>query len=870
MPRTRTCVRLGVLLAGLALVAGAPLLVGQLRERHAGDDEERRERAEGGPQRPADWFWAQRVNADGTWPQARYDAAVNATLAERDGALRASAGPMQWENVGPYNIGGRVTALDATPGGATLWLGAADGGVWKSGDGGANWTCMTDRNSFASIGALAVDPSNPDVVWVGTGEANGSVDSYDGNGLWVTTDAGASWNFRGLGAAGRISSVVVDPADPQHVLVGVMGRQFSTGPDRGLYRTLDGGTTWDQVLFVSDSTGVSDIAMNPLHPDTVFCSTWERVRRNTYRRAYGPECGIWRSVDRGATWTRMTSGLPVPSDDVGRIGLAVSRSRPSIVHAQISSGAASGYVGLGWYRSTDGGTTWTKRDVGTTFRNAFGGFAWYFGENGVDPLNADHVYALGVSMLQSFDGGATWSGVGGSMHVDHHALWLDPASSTRYVVGNDGGLYWTNDGSNFAKSLNLPITQFYAGEVDPTDATKLYGGAQDNSSIKTATGPSGWFTILGGDGFYQLVDPVNPNIVFSEWQYCCSNSGFRRSTTGGPSGATTSGWVSSDRFGWSTPICMDPSDHNVLLAGSQYVYKSTDNGLTWAKVSGDLSTNPVTQLLYGTITTLAISPASSSVYYAGTDDGRVWRSLNAGASWDDISAGLPKRWVTRVVPDPANALGVYVTHSGYTSDDQATLVHRSLNQGGSWTNVSGNLANMPANDLVVDPANPQRLYLATDTGVWTTADGGAWWYALGSGLPLQVIADLVLHAGSRQLFAFTHGRSTWKLDLGAMPLAAGPDAPPARLALSAPWPNPARESLRLTLDLPRNERAEVAVFDVVGRRVASLDPGAPGAGRRTIRWDRRDAAGHLARAGVYYVRATSGGASVSRRVVLAD
>lgn len=867
MPRSTPLLRIALALAALALVAAVAVFStrapggagGAVREKIRG----------GGRLAPADWFWQQRVNADGTWPQDRYDAAVAAAMAARDGALTTSAA-LAWENVGPYNIGGRVTALDATPAGATLYLGGADGGVWRSDDGGANWACLTDRQSFASIGALAVDPSDSNTVWVGTGESNGSVDSYDGNGLWLTKNGGATWQHRGLAFAGRIGSVVVDPADPQHVLVGVMGRQFSTGPERGLYRTLNGGQTWTRVLFVSDSTGVSDIAINPVHPDTIFCATWERVRRDTYRRAFGPECGIWRSVDRGATWTRMTAGLPVPGDDVGRIGLAISPSRPSTIHAQIGSGSISGYVGLGWYRSTDGGTTWAKRDVGTTFRNAFGGFVWYFGENGVDPANPDHVYAMGVSMLQSFDGGANWSTVGAAMHVDHHALWINRANPNHYVVGNDGGLYWTTNGSTFTKSLNLPITQFYAGEVDPTNATRLFGGTQDNNSLMTSSGPSEWFPILGGDGFHQLVDPVDPNVVFTEWQYCCSKSGFRRSTSGGPSPVATSGWVNTDRFNWNTPICIDANDHNVLLAGSNFVYKSTDNGLTWAKTSGDLTTNPAALVVYGTITTVAISPANSGVYYAGTDDGKVWRSTNSGLNWVDISAGLPKRWVTRVVPDPFNALGVYVTHSGYTADDQATLVHHSANQGDTWTNVSGNLANVPANDLVVDPADAQRLYLATDVGVWTSADGGGYWYALGVGLPLQVIADLVLHAGTRQLFAFTHGRSAWKLDLGAMPLAAGPAAPPARLALAAAGPNPARGSVRLTLDLPRNERVEVAVFDLLGRRVATAFSGAPGAGRHAIAWDGRDAAGRPARAGVYFVRAVAGDATASRQVVLAD
>ncbi len=884
MLRLATPARLAALLAAALLVTAVALDAPRPRP-GAGEREARHGRQEGAEGRlePSDWFWAQRVNRDGTWPAAKYEAALArseqlraetaaraARVSPTADPLLANAGSLGWTNVGPSNVGGRVTAVDAPPGGVPAYLGSANGGVWKSTDGGAVWTCVTDPQSFASIGAVAVDPSDPSTIWVGTGESNGSVDSYDGNGVWRSGDGGATWEPRGLSFAGRIGAVVVDPHDPQHVLVGVMGRQFSTGPDRGLYRTLDGGDTWARVLYVSDSTGVCDVVINPVHPDTVWCATWERVRRNTYRRAYGPECGIWRSTNGGETWARMTTGLPAPSDDVGRIALAVAPSRPRTVYAQIGSGASLGYVGLGYYRSTDGGTTWSKRDLGTTFQNAFGGFVWYFGETGVDPSSADHVYALGVSMLESFDGGLSWGGIGGAMHVDEHALWIDPSNAQHLLIGNDGGLYRTTNNSAFTAFTSLPITQFYDGAVDATNATRVFGGTQDNGSIMTSAGPSAWFSILGGDGFHVLSDPVNPNIVFSEWQFCCSGAGFRRSTSGGPSGGTTTGWTASDRFGWDSPICMDPNNHNVLLAGSNYVYKSMNNGASWTKVSGDLSTNPSASVVYGSLTTLAISPANSDVYWAGTDDGKVWRSSNAGGSWTDVSAGLPQRWVTRVVPDPANAQRAYVTHSGYTSDDQATLVHRTDDQGDHWANVSGNLANVPANDLVVDPLDTSRLYLATDTGVWTSADGGGYWYALGTGLPVQVIADLVLHAGTRQLFAFTHGRSAWSLDLSAMPVAVAPGIAPLRFALSAAWPNPSRGVVTATLDLPRNERVEVAVFDALGRRVATPLSGAPGAGRHAVAWDGRDASGRPARAGVYFLRASAGGATVSRRVVLAD
>ncbi len=855
-----------VLLA--ALVAAA---VPFLRERLGGESEEREvEHA------PSDWFYAQRAEHDGGIPEARFRAAFERAGVERAAAARAGlreATALTWQPAGPFNIGGRVTGVDVDPGG-TIWLGAANGGVWKSTTAGAHWTCTTDAISIMSVGAVAADPTTAGTVWCGTGEANSSVDSYDGNGVWRTTDGGTTWAPMGLAATARIARIWVDPANPLHVLVAAMGRQFSTGPDRGLYRTLDGGGTWNQVLFVNDSTGVNDIAVNPAHPDTMWCATWERLRRNTYRRASGPGSGIWRSIDRGATWTRLANGLPTPTDSVGRISLAVARSAPSTVYAQIVTGASLSYVGLGVYRTTDAGDHWQKRDTGTTFKYSFGGtagFGWYFGSMAVDPANPNQVYTLGVNLLRSLDGGVTFADLTGAAHVDHHAIWIDPANGQHILLGNDGGFYSTTNGGTWTGTTDLPISQFYAGDVDATNPARIFGGLQDNNSVMTASGPSSWLAVLGGDGFWMLSDPVTPNVVFSEWQNCSSGGGFKRSTTGGPSPASTSGWNGSDRWGWSTPIAMNPLNHNVLVSGSQFAYRSDNNGVTWVKSSAqNLSTNPVSQLVYGCITTIAISAADTSLYYAGTDDGKVWRSTNRGAAWTDVSAGLPGRWVTRVVPDPVDPQVVYVTESGFSSDETPALVWLSRDRGATWQSIGGNLPNAPGNDLVVDPLDSATLYLATDLGVWVTRNGGAGWSPLGAGLPMQAVFDLTLHAATRRLFAFTHGRSAWSLDLTGMPAAAPPAAAPAGLALSAPWPNPARGAVQIALTLARDADAEVVLWDVFGRRVSTLHTGRLAAGRHVLAWDGRDARGARVRAGVYFARASSGGESRTARVVFGD
>jgi photosystem II stability/assembly factor-like uncharacterized protein len=588
----------------------------------------------------------------------------------------------------------------------------------------------------------------------------------------------------------------------------------------------------------------------------VYCATWERVRRPTYRRAYGPECGIWRSADHGGTWVRLQNGLPAPSDNVGRIGLAIAASRPSMVYAQIVSGAVSGYVGLGLYRTEDGGESWVRRDA-SGFTSNFGGFAWYFGDVAVNPENPEEVWSLGVQLAHSTNGGTSFSyATGGAQHPDQHALWIDPQDPAHLYLGNDGGFFWSdNNAGAWGKSLDLPISQFYAGAIDPSNPSRLLGGTQDNANLATDGSPTGWsrFFVLA-DGFYCLVDHTTPNVWFTEYQYACGGVGPYRSINSGASFGAPSGVVTNDRFNWSTPFVMSPTDHNVMLLGSHRVYKSTNNGVSYAPVSGDLTTAPVAQLIYGTITTLDISAASPLVYYAGTDDGKVWRSRDAGASWEDISTGLPDRYVTRVTADPSDSNVVYVTHSGFGLDEPMPHVHRSPDMGDTWESIAGNLPDAPANDILVDPADPQTLYLATDVGVYATRNLGAGWFPLGSGMPLQTVFDLTLHAASRTLVAATHGRSQWRLDLGALPVAVGAPAQPVRLALSSPEVSAATD-------------IEIDVYDSMGRRVRSLGTHAFEPGRHTVLWDGRDESGRRSVPGVYFLRAAGGGEVMTRQVV---
>ncbi len=819
---------------------------------------------------PGDWFALQRAYPFESINTAKWQAAVDEARAQRlTAALGTSAAGAWWQQVGPFNIGGRVTALAVAPGGVTVYLGAANGGVLRSNNSGADWTPIFDNQALEvfSIGALALQPGNPSVLYVGTGESNASVDSYDGHGLWKTPDGGQSWQYLGLGSTARIGRIAIDPQNTQRMFVAAMGTQFSTGPDRGLYRTENGGQSWSKVLFVSDSTGACDVVINPAHPETVYCATWERVRHYTYRRAFGPECGIWRSADHGTTWTRLTIGLPAPSDNVGRIGLAIAPSRPSTIYAQIISGSSGGYVGLGCYRSVDGGSTWTRQDV-SGFVGGFGGFGWYFGDMAVDPTNPDKIYCLGQLLLRSTDAGATFTEIAGSTHPDHHAIWINPANANQVYIGNDGGFFSSNDGAtNWFKSVNLPISQFYAMAVDAANPSRTMGGTQDNNSILTQGSPSGWFSVLGGDGFQCAIDFTNPQVVFAEYQYASGGVGPYRSTNGGGIMNAPSGLDASDRYNWNSPIVMDPRNHNILLVGGAKVYKSTNNGQSYAAISGDLTYNRPSLLVFSTLTTLDISPVNDSVYYAGTDDGRVWVSKTAGATWTEISAGLPVRSITRVAADPQTAGVVYVTLSGFEQDEHLAHVYRSIDNGAHWTAIDGNLPDVPANDVLPDPALPGTLYLATDVGVYVTRDLGGYWYPFGQGLPLQSVFDLALHAGSRTLYAATHGRSMWKLALNTVPAAVPPRSPETTLALSSPAPNPARGPVRITLAMARPGRVDVGVFDVLGRRVATIADGVRPSGAYTLTWDGRDARGGLAAPGAYLVRAHAGDMVVTRRVV---
>jgi photosystem II stability/assembly factor-like uncharacterized protein len=812
---------------------------------------------------PSEWDWLRR-----TAPYWKVDEEALAKQVEVARALRADAAQLTrvallpLTPAGPTNVGGRVADIEWDPGDANVaYAAAATGGVLKSTDGGLTWGMIGDALPNINAGDLAVDPTSTQTVWLGTGEPNGGHNNFPGRGVYKSTNGGTDWSFMGLDGSASIGRIAVDPSDGQRVFVAAQGSYFGPNPVRGLYRTEDGGANWVRVLSVSDSAGATDVVIHPSDPTRMLASTWERVRRpNGGTHLFGPGSGIWRSFDGGDTWTKLgaANGLPNPAaTNVGRIGLALCPANPNVAFAVITNG--NNVIGL--WRSLDFGTTWVNRDADLEIQAGGGGFSWYFGQVRVTPDNCDRVYVLDVTFFRSDDAGLTfpiqygYTGSPPGFHVDHHALAFRPGSPGTLLEGNDGGISRSTDaGVNWAKIGNLPLTQFYEIGLDLQNPARLYGGTQDNGTVRTPTGAvDDWEFIYGGDGFYVNVHPVNPDTIYAESQF----GAMGRSSDDGANwvNATPPG-ASSDRKNWSTPVRLDPVTPNVVYYGSQRLWRSPDAGASWTAVSGDL-TGWVPGAVLGTITSIAVSPADHHVLWIGTDDGRVWRGVETAGvfAWTNVTAApLPPRWVTRVVAHPTDPASAWVTYSGLKWQDPESHVFATTNSGGTWTDVSGNLPAVPVNGMAVDPANPQLLFVGTDLGAYYSDNGGGLWNYLSPDLPLTPVYDLAIHPTARYLAVGTHGRSMYKLDLNAFvgvePRPVAADG--AALHQNAPNPFAARTSIGFTL--ARAGRVRLGVYDLAGRRVRVLEEGERPAGRHDVAWDGRDDAGRLARAGSYRYR----------------
>ncbi len=724
---------------------------------------------EEGERKPNDYFFKQRAFP---FAQINHQAYLKALQQAKEmktkQAQLKSADTTYWELVGPSNIGGRITDVEMHPEDLqSIYACAASGGIFKSIDQGDSWIPIFDEQASLSIGDMAVANTNADVLYVGTGEANagGGSLAYDGVGVFKSTDAGVSWEHVGLDNIGSVGKVVIDPKDENKVLVAAMGDLFGNNSERGIYRTEDGGENWEQVLYLSDSTGCIDLAIHPTHPDTIYASMWERIRRPHYRQYGGETCGIYRSIDGGDNWTKISTGLNgFPTSDLGRMGLAIAASEPNIVYI-VAADESGDFKGL--YKSTDNGNNWVKKNDNELYNTYFYySYGWWFGKIEVDPTDANKVYAMGLRMYRSTQGGDNWHEFSNALHLDQHSIYIHPLDPSLMVVGNDGGVYTsTTGGPSWVHKNTLPITQFYTCEVNQQNSNEIYGGAQDNGTSRTLTASiDNWAEVYGGDGMVVQVDPQNDSYVYVAYQY----GNLARSSNGGSSFVGLS--VPSGRSNWKTPYLLDPINPQTIYLGLERVHRSNNRGSSWTAISPDLTNgDPFTNLIYGTITSIAVSTLNNEIMYAGTDDGNVWNTLDGGENWTKISENLPERWVTSVHTHPSDSLSAYVTFSGYRYNEYLSHIFKTEDAGQTWMDISSNLPEAPANDLQIDPLQGNHLYLATDVGIFVSYTDGNEWTLMNDNLPNVPINDLCLHQEDRYLIAATYGRSMYRYQLGSIP-----------------------------------------------------------------------------------------------------
>ncbi len=695
---------------------------------------------------------------------------------------------LELRGIGPAVASGRVGDIAIHPSDESIWyVAAASGGVWKTINAGTTWSPIFDKQGSYSIGCLAIDPKDPLVVWVGSGENNVQRSVSYGDGVYKSVDGGRTWENVGLKASEHIGKILIDPRDSNVVYVAAQGPLWSAGGDRGLYKTTDGGKTWKAVLQISENTGVTDVVLDPRDPDVLYAAAHQRRRHVWGIVAGGPESGLHKSADGGATWKKLTNGLP--SEEIGRIGLALAPSDPGTLYAIVeAAGKASGF-----YRSQDGGSSWEKRS------DHVSGSPQYYQEIFVDPKDADRIYSMDAWAHVSEDGGKTFRRLGERFkHVDNHALWIDPDDSEHLLMGSDGGIYesWDRAATWDFKS-NLSLAQFYRVAVDnAAPFYNLYGGTQDNNTLGgpsrtvSASGITNddWFVTVGGDGFQSRVDPTDPNIVYSQWQYGGLVRYDRKSGELIDIKPVEEAGEEPLRFFWDSPLIVSPHAPTRLYFAANKVFRSDDRGDSWRRVSPDLTRRFDRNTLkimgrvwgpdavfknsassyFGNVVALAESPKVEGLLYAGTDDGLVQVSEDGGASWRKIERfpGVPEMtYVARLDAGKHDASTVYAAFDNHKMGDFKPYLLKSADRGRTWTSIAGDLpARGSVYALAEDHVDPQLLFAGTEFGVFFTTDGGKKWTQLKGGMPVIAVRDLAIQERENDLVVATFGRGFYVLD----------------------------------------------------------------------------------------------------------
>ena len=694
-------------------------------------------------------------------------------------------------NIGPAGMSGRVTAIDVVLNNPDImYVGTASGGLWKSTSGGIKWEPVFDHEVTASIGAVAIQQSNPSVIWVGTGEGNPRNSLNGGYGIYKSLDGGKSWKSMGLEKTRHIHRVVIDPTNPDVVYVGAIGSPWGEHSERGVYKTTDGGKTWKKVLSANNRTGVADLVMDPTNPNKLFAALWEHKRDPWFFKSGGPGSGLYMTHDGGENWKKITEKEGMPKGDLGRIGVAIAPGETDVVYALVEAKKNA------LYKSTDGGFKWSK----VNDKNDIGNRPFYYSEIYVDPQNENRVYSIFTYVNVSEDGGRNFKqlmpayGVSNGVHPDHHAWWIHPENGKFMIDGNDGGMNITKDGGKTWRFIgNLPVAQFYHINVDEEYPYNVYGGMQDNGSWR---GPayvwraqgirnSYWQEIAFGDGF-----DVVPDKDDSRYGYAMSQQGFvsrydwqtgnNYSVRPTPPDAET-----QLRFNWNAGIGQDPFNNSTVYFGSQFVHKSTDKGLTWEVISPDLTTNDPEKLKQSesggltmdatgaenhcTILVIEPSPVERNMLWVGTDDGRVHITQNGGGSWKEVTKNikdLPKgSWIAQIKASATKQGEALLVANDYRRFNYTPYVYRTKNYGKSWERI------VDAQDVesytlavVEDPENPNLMFLGTDDGLYLSLNAGENWTKWNKDFPTVSTKDLVIHPREQDLIIGTFGRAAWVLD----------------------------------------------------------------------------------------------------------
>ena len=710
---------------------------------------------------------------------------------------------LPWRSIGPAVMSGRVVDLAVPEGpgdrltgrlGEMFYVASASGGVWKTINGGTTWEPIFDHQTTISVGDIAVAPSNPDVIWVGTGEANNQRSSSWGDGVYKSENGGKTWTNTGLRKSEHIGRIIVNPNNPNIVFVAAAGPLWTSGGDRGLYRTMDGGRTWKAVKTIDANTGFTDVIFDPKTPDVIYAASYQRERRPWSFVGGGPGSGVWKSADGGDSWTKLTEGLP--KGDVGRIGLDVSRSSPNVVYATIETkstgpSGATGGTEASIYRSDDFGASWQRMGAGFSY-------PWYMGQVRVDPANPDRIYFMGVNLQASNDAGRTFTNTGSAAHSDHHAMWIDPTDPNHVIIGCDGGVYISRDRTRTVDFVpNLPVSQYYAIAADLREPFYyVYGGLQDNNSW---AGPSqtrnrqgitnsDWYATTGGDGFYAMIDPTDPNTVYGESQ---GGDIVRYDVRTGEQKTikpVEKFGSKPYRWNWSSPMIISPFDHNTIYFGANYLFKSTSRGDAWTVLGTDLTRQisrdslPVMGKIwpkdaiarhqgtadYGNITTIDESPLKPGLLYVGTDDGLISITRDDGATWTKIETfpGVPRQtYVSRVVASRTAEGTVYATFDNHRNNDFRPYVLKSTDHGSHWSPIAGNLPVSGSVQVIREhPRNPNLLFVGTEFGAFYSPNGGSSWTPLKYNIPTVAVHDILVHPRENDLVVGTHGRGIYILD----------------------------------------------------------------------------------------------------------